>query len=157
MIESITKTHTTSQPALFPLNQVTMVREFCQGPNEWLLTLPAGGFDPARHPSLAAAAAAELSEEARLTGGDWCSLLKGEAGTAGAAEGKWSANRFHAFLCVDPHPDLTPGPRDAEERIDVVRVPVAELGALVAAGRILPPSVSVAWAAVDELRRRGAI
>ena len=80
-----------------------------------------------------------------------------DAGPAGAAEGKWSANRFHAFLCVDPTPDPAPGARDAEERIDVVRVPVADIGALVAAGRVLPPSETVAWAAVDELRRRGLV
>lgn len=134
-----------------------MVREFCQGPNEWLLTLPAGGFDPQRHPSLAAAAAAELSEEAHLAGGEWRSLWTGEAAAAGASEGKWSANRFHAFLCLDPETDVTSGARDAEERIDVVRVPVSELGGLVTRGQILPPSVSVAWAACDELRRCGKL
>ena len=140
---------------MFPFHSdtrtVTCVREYCQGPNAFLLSLPAGGFDATRHASLADAAAAELAEEAHLVGGDWAPLQ------TGAAEGKWSANRFDSFLCVDPTADPAPPPRDAEERMDVVRVPVDDLGALVAAGQLLPPSASVAWAAVDELRRRGLV
>jgi len=135
-------------------SQVTLVREFAQGPNAWLFTLPAGGFDPAKHASLAAAAAAELSEEARLTGGAWTSLL---SDPAGAPEVKWCANRYHAFLCIDPTPDAAPGPRDAEERIDIVRVGVGRLKELVRQGALLPPSAVTAWLALDELAARGLL
>eukprot|EP00983_Pelagomonas_calceolata_P091741 1157584-Pelagomonas_calceolata.AAC.8 len=48
--------------------QVTMIREFCQGPNAVCYNLPTGGFDPAKHTSIEDCARAELSEEVRVEG-----------------------------------------------------------------------------------------
>ena len=45
--------------------QVTLLREYCQGPNEMMYVLPTGGYDARKHSNLQACAAAELSEEAR--------------------------------------------------------------------------------------------
>ena len=45
--------------------QVTLLREYCQGPNEMMYVLPTGGYDGRKHSNLQACAAAELSEEAR--------------------------------------------------------------------------------------------
>ena len=43
--------------------QVTILREFCQGPNEMMYSLPAGSFDARRHSTFVECARAELWEE----------------------------------------------------------------------------------------------
>lgn len=48
------------------LQQVTLLREHCQGPNAMLYTLPTGGYDPRKSSSFLAAAQAELSEEVQV-------------------------------------------------------------------------------------------
>jgi hypothetical protein len=58
--------------------------------------------------------------QAWLAGGDWHRLLP--ADHPGLPEVKWCMNRFAPFLVVDPHPDLNPGSRDAEEASMEVRV-----------------------------------
>jgi len=45
--------------------QVTLIREYCWGPDAVLYSLPTGGFDPKKHADYAEAAKAELSEEVR--------------------------------------------------------------------------------------------
>ena len=45
--------------------QVTLLREYCQGPNEMMYVLPTGGYDSRKHSTLQKCAAAELSEEVR--------------------------------------------------------------------------------------------
>lgn len=51
--------------------------------------------------------------QAMLTGGQWVRLLPDDH--AGLAEVKWCMNRFVPFLVIDPHHDVDPGSRDAEE------------------------------------------
>lgn len=132
--------------------QVTVCKEFAQGVVAMMFTLPAGGFDPARHATLAECAAAEMNEEVRasivgahlgspldtltqrgphfdtqaqLVGGQLLPLLPLDL--PGIPESKWCANRFHPFLCIDPQPDPTPPPRDAEEFMEVgVEIGVAD-------------------------------
>ena len=43
--------------------QVTLIREYAQGPNALMYCLPTGGLDPRRHADVAECAARELSEE----------------------------------------------------------------------------------------------
>lgn len=45
--------------------QVTLIREYAQGPNALMYCLPTGGLDPHRHADMAECAARELSEEVR--------------------------------------------------------------------------------------------
>ena len=45
------------------LLQVTILKEFCQGPNQMMYSLPAGSFDAQRHGDYAGCAHAELWEE----------------------------------------------------------------------------------------------
>ncbi len=45
------------------LLQVTILKEFCQGPNQMMYSLPAGSFDAQRHGDYAGCARAELWEE----------------------------------------------------------------------------------------------
>lgn len=47
--------------------QVTILKEFCQGPNQMMYSLPAGSFDEKRHEDYAGCARAELSEEVSNT------------------------------------------------------------------------------------------
>ena len=134
---------------------VTLVREFAQGPNALVWTLPTGGFEPAKHADLLAAGRAELAEEARLGGGSWSPLLP--PGHPGLPEVKWCANRFTPLLCVGSTPLVDPPPRDDEECItEVLTLPVPDLVALLRSGAdVLGPAFTTAWLALEALRERG--
>jgi len=138
-----------------PVPAVTLVREFAQGPNALVWTLPAGGFEPAKHANLEAAGRAELAEEAGLGGGEWTSLLP--ADHPGLPEVKWCANRFTPLLCYGPAPLAAPPPQDAEECIvEVVNMPVPDLVALLRSGAdVLGPAFTTAWLALEALRELG--
>ena len=139
-----------------PEPAVTLVREFAQGCNTLVWSLPAGGVDAARHASLAATAAAELSEECRLTGGTLLRLLPEDH--PGLLETKWCCNRYTPFLCIDPVADPAPGARDAEEAVMTVhRVPLSRLDDLLFGQDVLPPTVITVQLALRELRRRGLL
>ena len=118
------------------------------------------------------AAAAELSEEAGLEGGDWECLLPDTEGeereddlfpnplSAGIPEAKWCANRFWPFLVVGSRAAARPGERDAEEQLgtmEVLRVSVPELRAIILRGRMLLPSVQASFMALERLRERGLL
>lgn len=142
-----------------PHPSVTLVREFAQGPNALVWTLPTGGFEPAKHASLLEAGRAELAEEARLCGGAWESLLPDSH--PGLPEVKWCANRFTPLLCVGPEAIAAAAapPRDAEECIaEVVRLSVPDFKALLRSGEgggVLGPAFTTAWLALEALRERG--
>ena len=107
---------------------VTLLREFAQAglPEAALVFgLACGGYDPRKHRSVQHAAESELSEEARLEGGRWTRLLPFDH--PGVLEAKWCRNRFTPFLCVDPQPAAQPLPRDAEEHVEVLRMPTEQL------------------------------
>ena len=48
-------------------HEVTILKEFCQGPNQMMYSLPAGSFDEKRHKDYAGCAQAELWEEVSHT------------------------------------------------------------------------------------------
>lgn len=132
----------------------SFVREYGQGPNTLIWSLPAGGFDARKHGSLEAAAAAELSEECSLKGGELLRLLPAEH--PGLLESKWCANRFTPFLCIDPGVDESPGQRDPEETgLTVHRLSAAEVESALYGGDMLPPAILTWHLGVAELRRRG--
>lgn len=63
--------------------------------------------------------------QAQLLGGKLLPLLPLDL--PGIPESKWCANRFHPFLCIDPQPDPSPPPRDAEEFMEVcVEIPCSK-------------------------------
>jgi 8-oxo-dGTP pyrophosphatase MutT (NUDIX family) len=137
-------------------SSVTLLREYAQGPNALVWSLPAGGVDPAKHSSLEGAAQAELSEEALLRGGELARLLPAEH--PGLLEAKWCANRWTPFLSLDAQPDEAPGARDAEEvGLEVHRVPVERVRELLLSGEMLPPSIITCQLALAELVRRGLL
>eukprot|EP00656_Telonema_subtile_P017333 TRINITY_DN1927_c0_g1_i3.p1 TRINITY_DN1927_c0_g1~~TRINITY_DN1927_c0_g1_i3.p1 ORF type:complete len:211 (-),score=38.72 TRINITY_DN1927_c0_g1_i3:53-685(-) len=143
---------------VFPYNphtqQVTVIREWQQGPNQYVYTLPTGGFDPRRHSDPLAAAQAELSEEAGLTGGEWEALLP--AGRDGIWESKWCSNAFYPFLVVQPEVDTNPGARDLEEQLMTVHtMSINDLMQLLYNGELAVCSVTSVMMALSRLRDKG--
>ena len=137
---------------------VTLLREFAQAapPAAALVFgLVCGGYDPRKHRDVRHAAESELSEEARLEGGDWTRLLP--ADHPGVLEAKWCRNRFTPFLCVDPQPAARPLARDAEEFVEVLRMPIGQLRATMCSGEMLTPSVQTCVMALAELEQRGLL
>lgn len=134
---------------------VTLIREYCQGPNKMCYNLPTGGYDPTKHKDVEACARQELSEEAHLTGGEFVRLIPEEH--EGLYEVKWCRNQFTPYLCVSPEEDLNPLPRDREERIEILRVGVGELRSIMRSGEMMLPSLTTSFLALDELRIRGLL
>eukprot|EP00208_Stichococcus_sp_RCC1054_P007188 CAMPEP_0206141878 /NCGR_PEP_ID=MMETSP1473-20131121/14512_1 /ASSEMBLY_ACC=CAM_ASM_001109 /TAXON_ID=1461547 /ORGANISM="Stichococcus sp, Strain RCC1054" /LENGTH=269 /DNA_ID=CAMNT_0053536617 /DNA_START=306 /DNA_END=1115 /DNA_ORIENTATION=+ len=135
--------------------EVTILREFQQGPGEMMFVLPSGAFDPRRHADPLAAAQAELCEEAHLSGGDWVDLMA--EGAAAPPEVKWCRNRMRPWLCLGPRPAEVPGQREAEEHIEVHRVTLKELRRIIRSGAMMVPSIAACHLALDELQLRGLI
>lgn len=68
--------------------QVTMIREYCQGPDAVCYNLPTGGFDGSKHKSIEDCVRAELSEEVSMSLSVWrihraCTKVGGEGGRRG--------------------------------------------------------------------------
>ncbi|KAG2437775.1 hypothetical protein HYH02_011150 [Chlamydomonas schloesseri] len=137
--------------------QVTLVREYAQGPNALMYTLPCGGFEPKRHANLRECAVAEMREEAMLVGGEVVDLLPEDH--PGQSELKWSRNRFKPFLFIDPQPDTSGhAERDAEEHtIQVMRVTIPELHDIIRTGQLMMLSVYAAFLSLEVLRERKLI
>lgn len=137
--------------------QVTIIREYAQGPNRLQYCLPSGGFDPRKHQDLRACALAEMREEAMLVGGEVVALLPEDH--PGQSELKWSRNAFKPFLIIDPQPDPSGRcARDAEEHtIEVLRLSITELKALMHSGQMMLPSIYSCYLALDALAARGLI
>ncbi|KAK3267734.1 hypothetical protein CYMTET_23728 [Cymbomonas tetramitiformis] len=132
--------------------RVTLIREYCQAMNGMSYVLPTGGFDMAKHASMAECAAAELSEEAHLHGGKLQCLLPED--NPGIPEGKWCLNRFIPFLVINPKADIAPGVRDLEEAmIEVHCVSVQELKNIMISGLMQPPSIITCSLALDYLAK----
>lgn len=133
--------------------EVTVVKEYAQGPNQYMYTLPCGGFDPSKHKNLEECAKSELSEEAKLKGGELLCLIPPDC--EGISEVKWSQNHFKPYLAIDPVADPTPGTRDPEEiGVQVLRMSIPELMEVIYKGQMLLPSVTTSFMAIEELRRR---
>eukprot|EP00884_Botryococcus_braunii_P018786 jgi/Botrbrau1/5591/Bobra.97_2s0019.1 len=135
--------------------EVTLVREYSQGVNGMTWALPTGSFDPSKHDGLEACARSELSEEARLAGGQLHVLL--EQGHPGIQEVKWCCNRFTPFLCINPQTDEEPGARDEEEFIEIHRVGLGALRRLMQSGDMQLTSMVTCYLALDRLRDLGLI
>ncbi|KAG2441556.1 hypothetical protein HXX76_003177 [Chlamydomonas incerta] len=143
---------TATEPA-----QVTLVREYAQGPNALMYTLPCGGFDPKKHANLRECAMAELREEAMLVGGEVVDLLPEDH--PGQSELKWSRNKFKPFLFIDPQPDASGhAERDVEEHtIQVTRVTIPELYDIIQTGQMMMLSVYAAFMSLEVLKARKLI
>jgi len=132
---------------------VTVLREYCQGPNAFMYTLPTGGFDPEQHQTLEQCARSELSEEAQLKGGSMVSLI--EEDHPGIVEGKWSLNRFTPFLVIDAEKDEQPRQKDEEEIIEVHKVCLEDLHNIMISGKLQLPSLATCYLAFERLKSMG--
>ena len=143
--------HPPSDPSLpWTAGEVTLIREYAQGPNELIYGLPAGSYHMEAHGSLEGAAWAELSEEAHLTGGEMHRLLEGDASIA---EVKWCRNRFTPFIVVGSRKDDRPGGRDVEEDIEVERVGVGRLREIMRRGEMMLPGITTSYWAFEWLEQ----
>ena len=129
--------------------EVTLIREYAQGPNAMVLGLPAGSFHVESHKTLEGCVRAELSEEAHLCGGSVYKLLDDDC--PGIAEVKWCCNRFTPFIAFDPQADNNPGSRDSEEFIEIKRMKISEVKKLLRGGDMLLPSVTTCYWAFEWL------
>lgn len=137
-------------------HEVTLIREYCQGPNKMAYGLPAGGFNPKGDGSMEDCARAELSEEVHLTGGELLPLLP--EGHPGIAETKWCANVMVPFLVIDPEHDPCPASRDAEEHtLQVLRMKLSDFKKLLYSGDMMLPSITTAHMALEKLQERGLL
>ncbi|KAL3900141.1 MAG: hypothetical protein SGCHY_001552 [Lobulomycetales sp.] len=127
---------------------VTLVREYCQGPDAFLYTVPAGMFDVRKHSSPQEAAEHEMSEEARLERGKWTPLLHKDS--VGITDLKMSANRYVCWLVEDPIP-CSGMERDAEEYMTVERMSFSRVKELIRQGLVLPTAVTVLFLGMDVL------
>lgn len=140
---------------VFPFNtksqSVTLLREYSPGKNKETLSFVAGMFEKGKHRSIEEAARAELSEEAFLTGGKLIPLVSG-----GVSADKYSLNHFHYFLALDCVDDESPGERDEEEWITVVRgVSLSEVRKNIEGGELNTPNSLLGMLALDKLRGLG--
>jgi ADP-ribose pyrophosphatase len=104
-------------------DRITLVRQFREPTRAWLVELPAGTIDVREEPL--ATARRELREETGLGGGEWRVL--GEFWTTPG----FCRERMTVFLADGVEAIGAPTPED-DERLEVVRWPVAELDARVA-------------------------
>ncbi|KAI8074550.1 hypothetical protein BC940DRAFT_266506 [Gongronella butleri] len=134
-----------------------ILKEYCQGTNEVKYTCVAGSVDRRKHQHALDSAKHELSEEARLTGGEWVCLMPEEQ-PDGISELKWGRNRFVPYLCLNPTPDPQPLRRDLEECIEVVNdVPIADLKRAITRGEMMLPSVQTSWMALEYLAEKNML
>ncbi|KAA8491503.1 hypothetical protein FVE85_2518 [Porphyridium purpureum] len=143
-----------SSVLVFPFNSAAkttvLIREYHPGLHALRYGFVAGFFDAKVHADEEAAARAELSEEAHLTGGTMQLLNSG----APVPRDKYSLDYFHMFLALDAHLDLRPRERDEEERIDIVRdVPVTEAIDMVFRGEFNLSSATLCLMAAERLRK----
>ncbi|CAM9466638.1 unnamed protein product [Chrysoparadoxa australica] len=125
------------------------------GLNEMGLGIVAGMYEPTKHQSPLEAAQFELEEEAHLEGGEWSPLLCRNS-TVGMD--KYSTNRCHAFLVVDPTPSLSPRPLDPEEFIEIVKnVPLDLVFELMSSGQLTIISSYTVLMAIEKLRALGLV
>ncbi len=131
---------------IFPLTsegEVVMVRQYRPPLERTELGLPAGLVDPGEKPE--AAARRELAEETGYSGGEWEEL--GSLASSPSLKDNWA----YLFLAQDVERTVDQD-LDEHERLEVVRVPLAEVPGLVYAGEIVSSSgVAAAMLALDRL------
>lgn len=161
----------------------TLVEEFYPGPQRWMSGVVAGiaecNHDPhtgraAKHESTMQAAQFELSEEAQLEGGLWFPLVHNSedaphcqpdptsSGPGGATssmfDSKFSTQRYHYYLCVDPVPATEPRPLDDDEHINILKgVSANQVLELVLSGKTTATAALVMMLALHKLRQLGEL
>lgn len=146
-----------SSVVIFPYDTRTgtcsLIREYCPGVHDTKSGIPGGLFEARKHADLLNAARDELNEEAGLMGGTWFALAP-----EGIPQDKYSRNRLHPYLVIDPAIDPNPRQQDDTEHIQVEHgVSIAEAKRRLFAGDMPAPAAMVTLMAIDKLRELGYI
>jgi 8-oxo-dGTP pyrophosphatase MutT (NUDIX family) len=123
-------------------DHVLLSRQYRHPLGRWILDLPGGAGDASEQP--ADAARRELEEELGLVAPE-IRPLRTYAVNPGRAS--WLV---HVFACTAPTTAGTADRSDPSEQVRLVRMPVAELDALIAAGGVEDPTLLIARAAAAE-------
>ncbi|MBF4618613.1 NUDIX hydrolase [Clavibacter sp. VKM Ac-2873] len=123
-------------------DHVLLTRQFRYPLGRWILDLPGGAGDAREQP--VESARRELEEELGLVASE-IRPLRTYAVNPGRAS--WLV---HVFACTTPTTPGTADRSDPSEQVRLVRMPVAELDALIAAGGIVDPTLLIARAAAAE-------
>eukprot|EP00638_Chattonella_subsalsa_P014322 CAMPEP_0117809592 /NCGR_PEP_ID=MMETSP0948-20121206/20828_1 /TAXON_ID=44440 /ORGANISM="Chattonella subsalsa, Strain CCMP2191" /LENGTH=146 /DNA_ID=CAMNT_0005645433 /DNA_START=365 /DNA_END=805 /DNA_ORIENTATION=- len=119
-----------------------------------MLSASAGMYEKQKHSSPLEAAKFELEEEAHLTGGTWINLLKDEE--TSIPVDKYSTNRFHCYLVLDPEEADNPRELDAEEYITIEKgYTKSQIMDLIAGGKMNIMSSYTCLLAFEKLRDLG--
>jgi len=159
--------------------EFTLCREYVQSTNRSGVCAPTGGHEREKHGrDVKNAATAEMSEEAKLKGGELVNLMRSkrrgddssrthnkrsneeeeEEEEEGFIETKWCRNKFVPFLCVDPVEDKDADPLDHEEfALETFRVNVQELRTLMYSGEMMLPSIITCQMSLNYLARSGLL
>ncbi|WP_333720452.1 NUDIX domain-containing protein [Clavibacter sp. CT19] len=121
---------------------VLLSRQYRYPLGRWILDLPGGAGNAGEEP--ADAARRELEEELGLVAPE-VRPLRTHAVNPGRAS--WLV---HVFACTTPTTAGTADRSDPSEQVRLVRMPVAELDALIAAGDVVDPTLLIARAAAAE-------
>ncbi|MBM7412472.1 ADP-ribose pyrophosphatase [Clavibacter michiganensis] len=121
---------------------VILSRQYRHPLGRWILDLPGGAGDASEQP--ADAARRELEEELGLVAPG---LVPLRTYAVNPGRASWLV---HVFACTTPTTAGVADRSDPSEQVRLVRMPVAELDALIAAGGIEDPTLLIARAAAAE-------
>lgn len=146
-----------SSVVIFPFDSRTgtcsLISEYCPGVHDVKSGIPGGLYEERKHADLLEAARDELNEEAGLEGGTWFALAP-----EGVPQDKYSRNRLHPYLVIDPTIDPHPKSQDDTERIHVEHgVSLDEAKRRILAGDMAAPSAMATLMAIDKLRELGYV
>jgi hypothetical protein len=146
-----------SSVVIFPYDSRTgtcsLIHEYCPGVHDTKSGIPGGLYEERKHEDLLNAARDELNEEAGLMGGTWFALAP-----EGIPQDKYSRNRLHPYLVIDPAIDPNPRRQDETEKIQVEHgVSLSEARRRLLAGDMPAPSAMVTLMAIDKLRELGYV
>jgi len=132
----------------------TLIREYHPGIQRLMYGCPAGMFEQKKHQSALQCAQFEFEEETQLRSSKWIPLLADEY--VAMPFDKYSDNRFHPFLALDPEQVENPRALDDEEFIIVENnVPYERVRKLMESGQMNVVSTYATLLATRKLQEMG--
>ncbi|MEW5784893.1 MAG: NUDIX hydrolase [Bacillota bacterium] len=123
--------------ALDEQERAILVRQYRQAAGSVMLEIPAGKLDPGENP--ADCARRELAEETGLQGGSWREL-----GCFFLSPG--FCNEKITLFRVTGLSEAPPAARDEDEKIEIIRIPLADMINMIRRGEIMDAKTVIAVA-----------